>query len=82
LRAKRPPRDGRAWDPHLGLDVRLAQMPERMNIADPAPPPTGRRPTIRQPISRYGERALDNAVDRTVHAPQGQQRDTLNREVT
>jgi hypothetical protein len=77
------PGSGRSWDPHLGLDMPLAPMPEWMVIAVPTPPVIGRsgRPIIAQPISPYAETALDSAVDAITHAPNGQQHDTLNREV-
>jgi hypothetical protein len=38
------------------------------------------RPSVQLPLSRYGETALDNAVERIVHASDHEQRDTLNRE--
>jgi hypothetical protein len=39
------------------------------------------RPIVRLPLTRYGEVALDKAVDRIRRAPDSEQRDTLNREV-
>lgn len=77
-----PPGPGRVWDPHLDIDTPLAPTPDWMVIAEPEPLTTDTpRPVIRQPLSRYGETALDNAVDRIIKAPAGVQRDTLNREV-
>jgi putative DNA primase/helicase len=80
-----PPGPGRFWDPVLGLDTPIAPMPEWMVIAGPevssepaSSPPRPRRP---QRLSRYGEVALDAAVRAITAAPDGQQRDTLNREI-
>jgi hypothetical protein len=54
-----------------------------MVLAEPEPVslPAIARPTRPQPLSRYGEAALDSAVKAIVTAPDGQQRATLNREV-
>ena len=77
-----PPGPGRFWDPHLGPDLPLAQMPEWMVIREPAPV----RPTTTgavKPIgelSAYCEAALDNAFRRIIDAPVGQQESTLNKE--
>ena len=49
--------------------------PELPAALDPSPP--GRR----QRLSRYAEAALDGAVKAIIGAPDGQQRDTLNREI-
>ena len=78
-----PPGPSRYWDPHLGLGTPVAPMPAWMVIAEPEAPEvdTTSRPVVRQPLSRYGEAALDDAVARITAAPAGQQRDTLNREV-
>jgi putative DNA primase/helicase len=78
-----PPGPGRSWDPHLGPDTPLAPMPTWMVIAEPEASEADKspRPVVRQPLSRYGEAALDAAVKRIATAPPGQQRDTLNREV-
>jgi putative DNA primase/helicase len=78
-----PPGPGRFWDPHLGPDTPLAPMPAWMVIVEPElpaaldPSPPGRR----QRLSRYAEAALDGAVKAIIGAPDGQQRDTLNREI-
>lgn len=76
-----PPGPGRWWDPHLGLDTPIAPMPEWMVIPEPEAPQPTPRPAVRLPLSRYGEAALDDAVKRITGAPDGQQHDTLNREV-
>jgi hypothetical protein len=77
-----PPGPGRSWDPHLGPETPLADMPQWLVIAEPerivVPAAAPIRP---QPISRYAEAALDGAVKAIAGAPAGQQRDTLNREV-
>jgi bifunctional DNA primase/polymerase-like protein len=76
-----PPAPGRWWDPHLGIDTPIAPMPTWMVIAEPeAPPVDTPRPVIRQPLSRYGEAALDAAVKAISTAPVGKQRETLNSE--
>jgi hypothetical protein len=79
-----PPGPGRFWDPVLGLDTPVAPMPERMVVAEPelaSEPAPSPRPTQPQHLSRYGETALDAAVKAITGAPDGQQRDTLNREI-
>jgi hypothetical protein len=74
-------RPDRFWDPHLGVDTPLAPMPAWMVIAEPEPDRTeSPRPVVRQPLSRYGELALDSAVKAISTAPAGKQRETLNRE--
>jgi putative DNA primase/helicase len=73
-----PPGPSRYWDPYLGLDTPIADMPEWMVIAEPMQPAFGHRPIVPQPISRYAEVALDRAVDAIVKAPNGHQHDTLN----
>jgi hypothetical protein len=75
-----PPGPGRYWDRHLGLDRPLAPMPTWMMLPEPQRPCVGQRPAVRQPLSRYGEAALDGAVKAILTAPNGAQRDTLNRE--
>jgi putative DNA primase/helicase len=75
-----PPGPGRWWDPHLGPDLPLAPMPAWMILEPEHQVDASPRPILRQPLSRYGEAALDNAVNRIIAAPAGQQRDTLNRE--
>jgi hypothetical protein len=78
-----PPAPGRFWDPHLGPDTSLADMPAWMVIPEPEPVPlpVTARPARPQPLSRYGEAALDGAVKAIAAAPDGEQRGTLNREV-
>jgi putative DNA primase/helicase len=80
-----PPGPGRFWDPVLGLDTPIAPMPEWMAIIEPEvssePAPSPPRPMRPQHLSRYGEVALDAAVRAVTGAPDGQQRDTLNREI-
>jgi putative DNA primase/helicase len=80
-----PPGPGRCWDPHLGLDVPLAPMPEWMVLPEaPSVDNVHDRSRATSPageLSRYAEAALDGAVAAITGAPAGQQRDTLNREV-
>jgi bifunctional DNA primase/polymerase-like protein len=78
-----PPGPGRFWDPHLRLDIPIAEMPEWMVTAEPSVPHLAARfrPMKPQPLSRYAEAALDSAVGAIRQAPDGQQRDTLNRVV-
>jgi Bifunctional DNA primase/polymerase, N-terminal len=75
-----PPAPGRSWDPHLGLDVPIAPMPEWMAIREPS---VERSVAPSKPVgelSPYCEAALDNALRRIVEATAGQQETTLNRE--
>src|SRR5690242_7895571 len=78
-----PPGPGRFWDPALGLDTPLPVMPEWMRIVEPDAHPVQEKaaPIPPQRLSRYAETALDGAVRAIVSAPDGQQRDTLNREI-
>ena len=80
-----PPGPSRTWDPHLDIDTPISVMPDWMHLScevecptDPTPSPLLVRP---QPLLRYAEVALDSAVTTIVTAPDGQQHDTLNREV-
>jgi hypothetical protein len=58
-------------------------MPEWMRIVEPEAHPVQEKaaPIPPQRLSRYAETALDGAVKAIVSAPDGQQRDTLNREI-
>ena len=78
-----PPGPGRFWDPHLGPDTPLPAMPEWMRIVEPESQPLSQdaAPLRPQRLSRFAEAALDAAVKAITSAPDGQQRDTLNREV-
>jgi hypothetical protein len=78
-----PPGPGRFWDPHLGPDTPIPPVPKWMVLAEAAAPgpPATRQPTRPQPLTRYAEAALDGAVKAICTAPDGQQRDTLNREI-
>jgi hypothetical protein len=77
-----PPGPGRFWDPHLRPDlVDLAPFPNWGRIPEPAPEAIpSRAGFVDQTLSRYGEAAIDGAVDAIVKAPAGQQEATLNRE--
>jgi hypothetical protein len=78
-----PPGPNRFWDYYLGPDTPLPLMPEWMRIVEPGRPtvPAASPPTRPQHLSRYAEAALDGAVKAITGAPDGQQRDTLNREI-
>jgi hypothetical protein len=79
-----PPGPGRSWDPDLGLDTPVPPMPAWMMISKPPPAddaPVQYRPARPQRLSRYADAALENAVKAIKYAPDGQQRETLNREV-
>jgi hypothetical protein len=78
-----PPGPGRFWDHHLGPDTALPPMPEWMRIVEPEAQPISQDAAPPQPqrLSRFAEAALDAAVKAITSAPEGQQRDTLNREV-
>jgi hypothetical protein len=76
-----PPGPGRYWDPHLGPDTPLAPMPDWMMLTEPRGPRLDPRPREPQALSRYAEAALDGAIKAILDAPNGAQRDTLNREV-
>ncbi len=75
-----PPGRGRRWDPLLGVDTPLARMPDWLDPAEPEPVLPRAKPTRPQRLTRYAEKALDSAFDAIADAPDGQQRDTLNRE--
>jgi hypothetical protein len=75
-----PPGPGRYWDPHLGLDTPIATMPDWMVLPEAERPRAGHRPIVPQALSAYGEAALDAAIKAILDAPNGTQRDTLNRE--
>src|SRR5690242_15088118 len=75
-----PPGPGRFWDPYLGKNTPIPEMPEWMVIAEPTAVTPILPPTKRQPLSRYADAALDGAVAAILKAADGQQRDTLNRE--
>jgi len=78
------PGSGYSWDPHWNPDTAsIAPIPDWLveALTEIPVPDQSPRPVIRQSLSRYGEGALDNAVDRIVAAPGGEQRQTLNREV-
>jgi len=74
---------GRLWDPILNLEtVPMMAMPPWLMVA--------KRPAIEVPVSaarpkgtlsRYGEAALDGAVNKITSAPMGMQETTLNSEV-
>jgi hypothetical protein len=76
-----PPGPGRFWDPVYGPDYPIAPMPEWMIIPEPAQVDVGPAPRSETVLSRYGEAALDSAVNRIIGAPAGQQEMTLNSEV-
>jgi len=78
-----PPGPGRFWDHHLGPDTALPPMPEWMRIVEPEAQPISQDAAPPQPqrLSRFAEAALDAAVKAITSAPDGQQRNTLNREV-
>jgi hypothetical protein len=75
-----PSAPGYVWDPHLGIDAPLADVPpallprepERRIEARPIRPASGLAP--------YSEAALDSACRLIILAPSGTQRDTLNAE--
>jgi hypothetical protein len=75
-----PPGRGRSWDPHLGLDTPIPAMPEWMAPSEPVAHAAAPAPAYRQPLSRYAEAALDNAVKAILSAPAGAQHVTLNKE--
>jgi Bifunctional DNA primase/polymerase, N-terminal len=78
-----PPGPRRFWDPHLGPSTATLPMPEWMRIAEPEPHqliPEPVIPTRPQWLCPYAEAALDAAMKAITNAPDGQQRDTLNRE--
>ena len=75
-----PPGPGRWWDSVLGPETPLPPMPEWMEPPERAVPAAAAPPARTQPLSRYGEAALDSAVKAIVTAPAGQQHIVLNRE--
>jgi hypothetical protein len=78
-----PPGPGRFWDPVLGLDTPIADMPGWMIIPEPVIEPARIEHIERRRVdlSRYAEVALDGAVNRIIRAGPGQQESTLNTEV-
>jgi putative DNA primase/helicase len=75
-----PPGPGRYWDPHLGPDTPLVDMPEWMVIAEPERAPIGEPIKPTTGLSPYGEAALDSACRAILAAPVGKQEATLNSE--
>jgi Bifunctional DNA primase/polymerase, N-terminal len=77
-----PPGPGRKWDPILGPGTPLAPFPEWAVIPETGAtsPGLNARNFADTSLSKYGEAALDSAVERVLHAPQGQQEQTLNGE--
>jgi hypothetical protein len=78
------PGSGYSWDPHWNLDsAPLAPAPDWLiaTTAEPQPQEPSPRPLRPQPLDRYAEAALDDAVRAIGTAPDGQQHSTLNREV-
>jgi putative DNA primase/helicase len=67
----------------IEFNIELAAAPDWLVAALTEAPQTDStpRPAVWMPLCRYGETALDNAVARITSAPDGQQRETLNREV-
>jgi Bifunctional DNA primase/polymerase, N-terminal len=75
------PGSGYAWDPHWNFDTAAAvPAPDWLWPPEPERPAPGNRPILPQKISHYAEAALDHAIENIIKAPEGQQRDTLNRE--
>jgi hypothetical protein len=72
------PDSGYSWDPYLGIDTPLAEVPaallpiEKARDSAPAPRSDG--------LSRYAEGALDQACRAILAAPEGEQEHTLNAE--
>jgi hypothetical protein len=75
-----PPGPGRWWDPHVGLDTPIARLPDWMMLPEPERSRAGERRPVQQPLSPYGEAALDGAIKAILMAPNGAQYETLNRE--
>jgi hypothetical protein len=76
------PGSGYVWDPCLNLDTAALQpVPAALLPREPPRPSSTARP-IRPfgELTPYAEAALDSAFDAIADAPDGQQRNTLNRE--
>lgn len=74
-----PPGPGRIWVEGLGLDTPLAPMPPWMVPAQPEP--IAINPAVMAGhLTRYGEKALDRAVEAILAAPNGTQNVELNRQ--
>jgi hypothetical protein len=69
------------WDPHLGLDTPLAEVPAALLPREPEArnPVSAPRPAATG-LDRYAEAALDSACRKILAAPNGQQEATLNSE--
>jgi hypothetical protein len=76
----RTPHSGYRWDPHLGIDTPLAEIPAP--LLPKVVKPREREPPPNAPpgLSRYGQGALDKACRAIVAARSGEQESTLNRE--
>jgi hypothetical protein len=73
------PASGYMWDPHLGIDAPLADVPVALLPREPERA-TIQSPPIQVALSRYAEAALDGAVKRIYSASAGTQETTLNSE--
>jgi Bifunctional DNA primase/polymerase, N-terminal len=75
-----PPGPGRCWG-RTPDQVDLAPFPAWARMPEPVrPPPTSVPRGDGCSLTRYGEAALDSAVENIVNAPNGQQEATLNKE--
>jgi hypothetical protein len=77
------PNSGYEWDLYWNPDTSaLLTVPDWLiGDLEPLQIDYSPHPVVRQPVPRYGEVSLDNAVVRIISAPSGMQRDTLNEEV-
>jgi hypothetical protein len=76
------PHSGYTWDPHLGIDIPMLEVPAALLPQEPET--TARRREVSQPAIRgldpYGEGALDKACRAIMAARNGEQEATLNSE--
>jgi putative DNA primase/helicase len=68
------------WDPHLGIDAPLAEVPPELLPREPVQTKPGRPVQPESGLSRYAEAALDRACRAILGAPRGEQEATLNGE--
>jgi len=72
------PGSGYEWDPHLGIDTPMLEVPEALLPKETSSHKPGTPPEAVPGLSAYGQAALDGAGRDILAAPHGEQEATLN----